>query len=68
MTCKVEQVAQNDPQELISHITHLHNLLKNLPSTLPLNPAELHQMTADEKVAAKKQREKDPVRECVQKN
>ena len=27
-----------DAQELISHITHLHNLLKNLPSSLPSNP------------------------------
>ena len=38
-TCRVEQVTQNEPpQELISHITHLHNLLKNLPSSLPSNP------------------------------
>jgi hypothetical protein len=41
MTCKVNQVAQNGPpQELISHITHLHNLLKNLPSRLPSYPEE----------------------------
>ena len=41
MTQKVKQVAQNGPpQELISRITHLRNLLKNLPSSLPSNPAE----------------------------
>src|SRR5258705_9255532 len=41
MTRRVERVAQNGPpQELISCITHLHNLLKNLPSSLPSNPAE----------------------------
>ena len=41
MTQRVKQVAQNGPpQELISHITHLRNLLKNLPSSLPFNPAE----------------------------
>ena len=33
MTCRVEQVARNEPpQELISCITHLHNLLRYLPS------------------------------------
>ena len=41
MTQKVKQVTQNGPpQELICCITHLHNLLKNLPSSLPFNPAE----------------------------
>ena len=41
MTHKVERVAQNGPpQELISRINHLHNLLKNLPSSLPSNPKE----------------------------
>ena len=41
MTCKVKQVAQNGPpQELISHINHLHNLLKILPSSLPSHPNE----------------------------
>ena len=41
MTRKVEQVAQSGPpQELISHINHLHNLLKNLPSGLPSHPNE----------------------------
>ena len=41
MTQQVKQVAQNGPpQELISRITHQHNLLKNLPSSLPSNPAE----------------------------
>jgi hypothetical protein len=41
MTNRVEQVAQNGPpQKLISHITHLHNLLKNIPSSLPSNPTE----------------------------
>lgn len=41
MTRRVEQVSQNGPpQKLISRITHLHNLLKNLPSSLPFNPAE----------------------------
>ena len=41
MTQKVRQVAQNGPpQELISHITHPCNLLKNLPSSLPSNTAE----------------------------
>ena len=41
MTQKIKQVTQNGPlQELICCITHLHNLLKNLPSSLPFNPAE----------------------------
>ena len=37
MKHKVEQVA-GPPQELIYCITHLHNLLKNLPSNLPAHP------------------------------
>ena len=41
MTHRVEQVGQSGPpQELISCITHFHNLLRNLPSSLPSNPAE----------------------------
>ena len=36
----IEWVVQNGPQELILHITHLHNLLENLPSNLPSSLAE----------------------------
>ena len=41
MTCKKDKSLQNGPSaELISHINHLGNLLKNLPQNLPLNPLQ----------------------------
>ena len=41
MTHKNNKVPQNGlPAELISHINHLGNLLKNLPRNLPLDPRQ----------------------------
>ncbi|KAJ7867592.1 hypothetical protein B0H13DRAFT_2351865 [Mycena leptocephala] len=33
-----DKIPKGPPQELISRITHLHNLLRNLPASLPENP------------------------------
>ena len=39
MTRPIEKTLQNGPpSQLISHISHLDNLLKNLPTTVPLDP------------------------------
>ena len=41
MTHKVDQpTCSGPPQELISYINHLHNLLKNLPTSVPSQPEE----------------------------
>ena len=41
MTRKINKAPQNGPPaELISHINHLGNLLKNLPENLPLDPPQ----------------------------
>jgi len=41
MTHKLDQPTHSGlPQELISHINHLHNLLKNLPTSVPSQPKE----------------------------
>ena len=41
MTHKINKPPQNGPPaELISHINHLGNLLKNLPGNLPLDPPQ----------------------------
>jgi len=41
MTHKMDQpTCSGPPQELISHINHLHNLLKNLPTSVPSQPEE----------------------------
>jgi len=41
MTRKINKAAQNGlPAELISRISHLGNLLKNLPGNLPLDPPQ----------------------------
>ena len=42
MTRPVErpQASNGPPSQLISRINHLHNLLKNFPWSLPLDPTE----------------------------